>query len=180
MSDDAGTPAGPPSRPEPDPVREQLLGQLAAKRRHLLDAVDGLDEETAQRVLLPSGWTLPELLSHVTHDDELFWVSGVLGGDPRAAELLAANQDGWRLGAGISAADAVAGYTAECGRSDAVLAGIDLAAPVAWWPDGLFGDWRPATGTEVLVHLLVETATHAGHADAVRELIDGRQHLVLD
>lgn len=51
------------------------------------------------------------------------------------------------------------------------------ASPEPWWQQaGLaFPDLRT-----VLVHVLVETATHAGHLDAARELIDGTQYLVLD
>ena len=59
-------------------------------------------------------------------------------------------------------------------------AGLSLddqpARPEAWWADsGLaFPDLRT-----VVLYVIIETATHAGHLDAARELIDGRQHLVL-
>jgi hypothetical protein len=43
----------------------------------------------------------------------------------------------------------------------------------------LFGDWRLDNLGDVLMHVIGETATHAGHLDAARELIDGRQWLVL-
>ena len=73
-----------------------------------------------------------------------------------------------------------ADYRRAIEASDAVIAGLELgdppALPEAWWPDaGLsFPDLR-----SVVLHVLVDTATHAGHLDAVRELIDGHQHLVL-
>lgn len=66
--------------------------------------------------------------------------------------------------------------TAAIDASDAILAARSLEAPLGA-PDEAppgYDDVRA-----VLVHLLVETATHAGHLDAARELIDGRQHLVL-
>jgi len=54
-----------------------------------------------------------------------------------------------------------------------------LDSPPAWWPGDLFGDWRLHDLQEILLHLIVEVACHAGHLDSTRELIDGRQYLVL-
>jgi hypothetical protein len=74
----------------------------------------------------------------------------------------------------------VEAYRLAIGRSDEIITARGLddapAAPEDWWESaGLrFPDLRT-----VLVHVLVETATHAGHLDAVRELLDGRQYLVL-
>ncbi len=69
-------------------------------------------------------------------------------------------------------------YREECARADAVVARMSLDTPPAWWPD-FFGDFRMDDLREVLLHVIVETATHAGHLDAVRELIDGHQWIVL-
>ena len=52
------------------------------------------------------------------------------------------------------------------------------ASPV-WWPGDLFGDFRLHTLREIVLHVMTETACHAGHVDAVRELIDGRAWLIL-
>jgi hypothetical protein len=71
-------------------------------------------------------------------------------------------------------------YRSEIDRADAVIHHTALDAPPAWWPAGLFGDYRLDDLAEVMLHVITETATHAGHLDAVRELIDGRQWLVLD
>lgn len=155
-----------------------LLRQLAAQRGHVLEAVDGLDDEAMATVVAPSGWTIAHLLGHLTLDDEMFWLSGVLGGDPRAPEAVAAGTDGWKASP-LAGSAAVARYREECARSDEVLARIDLDAPPAWWPDELFGGWRLATGGEVLLHHILETATHAGQLDMARERIDGRQYLVV-
>jgi len=54
-----------------------------------------------------------------------------------------------------------------------------VADACAWWPD-FFGDWRLNNHRDILFHVMTETACHAGHLDAVRELIDGRQWLVLE
>lgn len=52
-------------------------------------------------------------------------------------------------------------------------------APLAWWPQHLFGEPHLHNVREVLLHVITKTACHAGHLDAARELIDGRQWLVL-
>ena len=69
-------------------------------------------------------------------------------------------------------------YRAEIERSDAVLQALDLSAALAWWPD-YFGSWRLDDVRDLLLHVITETACHAAHLDAVRELLDGRQWIVL-
>lgn len=65
-----------------------LLAQLADERTHVLSAVDELAEEAMSRPVIPSGWTITRLLNHLTFDDEMFWISAVLGGDFRAIAAL--------------------------------------------------------------------------------------------
>ncbi len=153
------------------------MAQLRAERWHVLAAVDGLPETDLQRTVVPSGWTIASLLNHLTLDDELFWIGAVLGADEAAISGL---QDGWRAPV-ESGAQAIAAYLAQAERSDEILAGVDLAAPPRWWPPPEVFDFPVfADGYQVVFRVLVETATHAGHLDIVRELIDGHQHLVLD
>jgi hypothetical protein len=64
-------------------------------------------------------------------------------------------------------------YRRENAASDAVLAGLSLDAPPARWPE-YFEDWRLQDVREVILYVIAETATHAGHLDAARELLDGR------
>ncbi len=157
---------------------DALRRQLASQRAHVLAAVADLDDDAMARVVAPLGWSISQLLQHLTVDDEMFWISGVLGGDARAAEAVAAGTDGWKA-APLAGTEATQRYRAECALSDGVLDRIDLDAPPAWWPEAIFGGWRLASGGEVLLHLIAETATHAGHLDVVREEIDGTQHLVV-
>lgn len=63
---------------------------------------------------------------------------------------------------------------------DAIIAATSMDAAPAWWPEGLFGEWRLETLREIVLHVVTETATHTGHLDAARELIDGRTWLILD
>jgi hypothetical protein len=60
-----------------------------------------------------------------------------------------------------------------------VISRTELSERPSWWPEELFGGSPPEDLREVVLHVLTETATHAGHLDAVRELIDGRTWLVL-
>jgi hypothetical protein len=67
---------------------ELLLQQLASGSEHTLHAVDGLTEAEICEPLVPSGWTITRLLDHLAFDDEMFWISAVLGGDPEAIAAL--------------------------------------------------------------------------------------------
>lgn len=156
-------------------ARDTLLANLSGARRHVLAAADGLDEADLARPLVPSGWTIAALLSHLALDDEMFWIGAVLGGDPDAIADLT---DGWSTG--WTGAAAIERYRAEIERSDRILATADLDRPPAWTPPPEVFPFPPFEASwQVVDHLLVETATHAGHLDIVRELIDGRQYLVL-
>ncbi|WP_028280657.1 DUF664 domain-containing protein [Arthrobacter sp. H5] len=154
-----------------------LLAQLAGERTHVLQAVEKLAEEAMSRPLVPSGWTITRLLNHLAFDDEMFWISAVLGGDSRA---IAALHDGW-ASEPMTGIQAISIYKREIARSDEILTKIDLDVPPRWWPPAsVFAAPPMSDGREVLFRVLVETSVHAGHLDIVRELIDGHQNLVVD
>jgi hypothetical protein len=67
-------------------------------------------------------------------------------------------------------------YRGESSASGAVLAGLSLDAPPARWPD-YFSGWRLRDVREIILPVITETALHAGHLDAARELLDGRTWL---
>jgi hypothetical protein len=102
-----------------------------------------------------------------------------MAGNQEVLDSLFAGGDSWKVADDVSAAAVITAYREECARSDAVIAGLDLSAPPGLWPEGLFGEWRPESLRMMVVHVIAETATHAGHLDIVRELIDGHQWLVL-
>lgn len=155
--------------------KELLLAYLRSQRRHVKQTLDGLTEADARRAVLPSGWTMLGLINHLTLDVERFWFRAVLAGEQVA---LCQGDEAWRVAPEATIASVVASYDAECVLADAVIDRLPLDAPVAWWPE----EWGPS-GVQGLrdgvLHVIAETATHAGHLDAVRELIDGRQHLVM-
>lgn len=173
-------------RPRPTAARDeeaqlttadlQLLAQLAAARHHVLQAVDGLAEDAMHRAVVPSGWTVTQLLNHLAYDDEMFWISAILGGDPRAIDSL---HDGWESDP-MTGAEAIDEYKREIARSDEVLSRADLDAAPLWTPPASVFDAPPMrNGRQVVYRVLEETAVHAGHLDIVRELIDGHQNLVV-
>jgi hypothetical protein len=73
---------------------------------------------------------------------------------------------GFELGPDDTVASAVAAYRAASARSNELLAQLDLGQPLARGRRGRTVGW-------MLVHLVEETGRHAGHADVLRELIDG-------
>lgn len=155
----------------------QLLAHLAAARNHVLRTVEGLTETQMSTPIVPSGWTVTRLLNHLAFDDEMFWISAVLGGNPEAIEAL---HDGWHSSP-MTGVNAVRTYREQITSSDGVLAGLDLDAPPRWWPPAAeFGHPPMADGREVVFRVLAETSGHAGHLDIVRELIDGHQNLVVN
>jgi uncharacterized damage-inducible protein DinB len=156
-----------------------LLHVLDGRRTHVLNILEGLDEEALRRPVLPSGWTCLGLVHHLALDVEKFWFRAVVAGEQAAIEeILGAGGSAWQPAPEKTAEEVFALYRAEGALADAVLAGADLDAATKWWPD-FFDGWRYGTLREVVLHVITETATHAGHLDAVRELIDGRQHLVV-
>ncbi len=161
-------------------LRDRLLGQLTAQRDHALGIVAGLDAEAMRRPVLPSGWTVLGLIRHLTLDEERFWFHAVVGAEPTAISFFAGRPDTWYVGPGEPAEEVLGDYRRAIRRSDEIIGSTPLDAPPRWWPDGLFGDWRLADLEEILLHMISEVACHAGHLDAARELIDGRQWLVLD
>ncbi|WP_114560440.1 mycothiol transferase [Desertihabitans aurantiacus] len=160
--------------------KELLRSYLTMQREHVLQVVDALDDEQLRRATLPSGWTPVGLVKHLVMDEERFWFRAVVAGEREAIEELGrVAGTTWTVPADVPAASVVQAYRDEIARADAIIAATDLDAPPAWWPGDLFGSWRLHSLREVMLHLVVEVACHAGHLDAARELIDGGQWLVL-
>ncbi len=84
----------------------------------------------------------------------------------------------WQVPPGMAATDVLSLYRREIGQANQIIEATPLDAAPAWWPD-FFGTFRLADLRAVLLHVITETACHAGHLDAARELIDGRTWLIL-
>ncbi len=168
------------SKPTPGIEIETLLAYLNAQRDHALCILQGLDEEALRRRVLPSGWTCLGLVRHLALDVERFWFRGIVAGEQSViAALAAAPDDAWQVGSDVPVGAVFDLYRQEIARANAIITATPLDSAPAWWPPALFGDWRLHTLREIILHVMTETACHAGHLDAARELIDGRLWLVL-
>jgi hypothetical protein len=162
-----------------DPERRALLAFLAAQRDAVLSIVEGLDEEAWHRSVVPSGWTPAGLVEHLG-GAEWHWFQGVVAGkhpepvlgeedlppyDPTAAFLC-----------DKPSAEIIAFYRDQCASSDAVLAVTPLSARPRG-RHGVPGQDEPLDVRWVVLHMIEETARHAGHLDIARELIDGQTGL---
>lgn len=154
---------------------QALLSSLADQRKHVLGILEGLSEDDLRRPLLPSDWTCAGLVHHLAIDVERFWFRAVVAGEPIPDEP----DNAWQIPAGWTATAVLDAYRREIELADAIIAAASMDSPPAWWPEDLFGSWRLNDLREILLHVIGETATHAGHLDAARELIDGRQWIVL-
>ena len=153
-------------------VKDELHGYLRGARETLVWKLEGLSEYDIRRPLTPTGTNLLGLVKHSTathlnYFGEVFGrdsgpIRGRLGtDDERYAEFWATPDQ--------SREDVVDRYRAAWDFADATIAELPLDAvgTVWWWGDA------PATLHHILVHVTADTQRHAGHADIIRELIDG-------
>ena len=152
-----------------------MLSSLDNQRAHVLGILDALPEEMLRRAVLPSGWTCRGMVRHLALSVERFWLREIVAGESfeRADPDLDA-QAAWHVPASLSADDVFSPYREEIARANAIITSTPLDAPLAKWRDDLSPNWRLHNLREVVVHVITETACHAGHLDAARELLDGR------
>ena len=157
--------------------RELLLAYLTQQRDGIRYAAHGLTEAQARLTPSASSLSIGGLLKHVA-TMERSWIDIVLQRPHPTApsEAAARYEEGFRLLPHETLAAALAAYAAVARDTEAVvlaLPDVHHAVPV---PKGV--PWFPAdveawTVRWVLLHLIEETARHAGHADIIRESIDG-------
>jgi hypothetical protein len=118
------------------------------------------------------------MLKHLALGDEHYWFRSIIGGQP-ILEFPEPNGD-WLIGEHDTADGIIAQYRHEIAESNAVLSTVAAADPPRQ-RDPLWDEWGidfPSV-RYILLHMITETACHAGHLDATRELLDGTQWLVL-
>jgi uncharacterized damage-inducible protein DinB len=162
---------GPETMPRETKV---LLASLSDQRGHVLGALEGLADDDLRRPVLPSGWTCVGLVNHLALDVERFWFRNAFAG-----EAVDQPEDAWTVGPNVAVEDVFNLYRHEIEVADAFISTTPLDSPPANWPER-WPDWRYEDLREAILHVITETACHAGHLDAVRELIDGKTWLVLD
>lgn len=165
---------------EPNP-KADLLRYLQAARDALLWKLDGLTEYDIRRPLTPTGTNLLGLVKH-TAGVEIGYFGEVFGrpffesGREPAwyGDDAEPNADMWAT-VDESREEIVGLYRRVWKHADRTIAELplDAAGHVPWWREGQ----RDVTLHRILVHVIAETDRHAGHADIVRELIDGNAGL---
>jgi uncharacterized damage-inducible protein DinB len=149
--------------------RAALSWFLQAQRISVLAIIDGLDAEAlTSPVPLPSGWTPLGLIEHLGYA-ERHWFQEVLLG---AADPLPWPDEDTPLRTTRPPATVFAFYRTQCDRSDAILAATPLStAPRGRHPNPLGAEITSLR--DIVLHMIEETARHAGHLDVARELLDG-------
>ncbi|WP_439689229.1 DUF664 domain-containing protein [Curtobacterium sp. SP.BCp] len=157
-------------------LKDLLLDTLRAQRRRVLSTLDGLPDEALTSSAVPSGWTPLGMVRHLTSDVERFWFQGVVAGE---ALDLPTDDEVWHPSPFPSRQQILDDYAAAAARSDRVIESTALDARPSSRALALY-PWAPDRSLlETVLHVITETATHAGHLDVARELVDGHQHLVL-
>jgi hypothetical protein len=148
---------------------------LDKQRTALLAKLDGVDERAVRWPMTQTGTNLLGLVKHVA-GIELGYFGEVFDRPsdiqlPWLAEDAETNADMWAT-AEESREDIVALYQRAAVHADATIEALTLDSPGRvrwWWP----AERQQVTLQQIMVHVTVEIARHAGHADIVRELIDG-------
>ena len=173
------------TQPQPSQERVDLLEALRVHRWFLRSAVEGMDEEQVRTRSTVSELTLGGLIKHVA-EIEKGWVDFILdgpeamgGGDVDWSEPTPEQIEQFRAGFQLLPDETLEGvlarYDEVARRTDELVATVDLdrshplpAAP--WFPKDARRSARRA-----FLHIVAETAQHAGHADIIRESLDGQK-----
>jgi uncharacterized damage-inducible protein DinB len=164
-------------RTDPDPGGSEieLLGQyLDYQRETVLLKTDGLRHEQMSQSHAPSELTLGGLLYHLALVEES-WIEVRFAGQPERAPWIGVDRDAdpkweFRTAADGQPEELRQRYRSACERSRAVVADAVNLDQQSKQP---FSDGRRFSLRWVMLHLIEETARHAGHADFLREAIDG-------
>jgi hypothetical protein len=156
-----------------DAPKADLRHVLQVARDALVWKLDALSEYDARRPMVPTGTNLLGLVKHAA-GVESGYLGAVFGRPfpellPWTGDDADPNADMWAT-PGESRDDIVDLYRRVWAHSDATIDALPLDAVgrVPWW-----GEHGEVTLHRILLHLVAETHRHAGHADLVRELIDG-------
>jgi uncharacterized damage-inducible protein DinB len=163
-------------------AKADLQRYLQSVRDALLWKLEGLSEYDVRRPVTPTGTNLLGLVKHLAYVELGYF--GETFGRPVAEATAWIEDDGsqpnWDMWATAdeTRAEIVGMYRRAWAHADATIEALalDAAGRVPWWA----GDRGSVTLHRVLVHVIAETNRHAGHADVVRELVDGAAGLRAD
>lgn len=156
-------------------LKAELSGRLHDSRMMMLAKLEGLSEYDRRRPLTPTGTNLLGLVKHLAGPE--YGHLGESFGRPPRERPSWFRADPWSeidmwATPDESSAYIISVYQQACSHADVTIAqrGLDSAGRVAHWAEGL----QETTLGVLLIRMVGETAQHAGHADVVRELIDGQ------
>jgi uncharacterized damage-inducible protein DinB len=184
MTASTPSPAGPAAAAPADPERADLLSGLGAARHFLRFTVRDLTDEQARQRTTASELTLGGLIKHVAAIEQ-GWAGFVLDGPSALGDSSAMTEadmtrwaDQFKLLPGETLAGVLASYEKVAQRTDELVASLpdlNLSHPLPnapWFPPGARRSAR-----RVFLHIIAETAQHAGHADIIRESLDGAKSM---
>ena len=147
--------------------KESLKVALDRHRDAILWKLEGLDDEQLRRAMVPSGTSLLGLVKHLAAV-EYGWFCDTFGRDTEPLPFEDDDPDAdLRIEPGETTEDVLAFYGRARAAADQVIDELDIEdTGTAWFGEAVTMRW-------VLIHMVEETARHAGHVDILRELIDG-------
>jgi hypothetical protein len=151
--------------------RTQLLGWLEMQRAIIHWKCEGLSETDAHRSVLPTSplMTMAGVVSHLRWVEQSWFEVLFLGRPAEGPQFLDEPEDAEMRVDGIPLAQLLEEYERQCAVSNEIIAAHSLDDV------GRHPDYRSAAASLrwMLIHMIEETARHAGHVDAIRELLDG-------
>ncbi|AKU15073.1 DinB family protein [Luteipulveratus mongoliensis] len=142
---------------------------LTAQRESVLAIVEGLDEAALRKAVVPSGWTPLGMVEHLC-GAERYWFQHVVRGQMDPRPWPPSDEDAFVSEQPVEAV--MAFYRATCTLSDEIMRATSLEARPVGEPHPDLAHYAADVRTVVL-HMIEETARHAGHLDIARELLDG-------
>ena len=147
--------------------KQSLHVSLDRHRDAVLWKLEGLDDTNLRRVMTPSGTNLLGMVKHLAAV-EYSWFCQTFGRDTEPLPFDDDDPDAdLRVTPDETTEDVLAFYSRARAAADQVINEVELdQTGTAWFGDAVSMRW-------VLIHMIEETARHAGHADILRELLDG-------
>jgi hypothetical protein len=170
-----------PERTRPDftaDERTQLVGWLDLQRSIVHWKCAGLSDQDAHRVVLPMSplMTAAGVVSHLRWTENLWFEIALLGSDPSHNPQFQEPDDADMIVEGVPIDRILEDYAKQVERSNEIIAahGLDDTGKTRAFRSG------SASLRWFLLHMIEETARHAGHLDAIRELLDGTKGITRD
>jgi hypothetical protein len=156
--------------------RTQLVGWYDLQRAIVHLKCEGLSEEDAHRAVLPASplMTMAGVVSHLRWAEHL-WFNVLFLGEPATGPMFDGDhEDADMMVDGVPLGQLLADYERQCEESNKIIAAHSLDEP----GKNTYYDEGAASLRWMVLHMLEETARHAGHLDAIRELLDGTKSYI--